>query len=101
MPSNNFPQISNFPICPNLDVWQFKYQPMLIQPSEFWELGSPTTERVSVVVGQYYGNYSIDIDITLTQAPVNLIYLMKFSHPQILHCLFRTLCLSLLTIKEN
>ena len=75
----------------------------LFNPLNFWNWEVPLLKglRVSVIVGQYCENYSIDIDITLTQAPGILIYFMKFSQPQILHCMFRTLCLSLLTIKEN
>ena len=48
-----------------------------------WEVPLLRGLRVSVIVGQYCENYSIDIDI------------------KILHCLFRTPCLCLLTIKEN
>ena len=60
----------------NLSISLYLFTPL---NSGNWEVLLLRGLRVSVIVGQYCENYSIGIEITLTQAPGNLIYFMTLS----------------------
>ena len=88
--------------CLIIQVSVYTYSPLWILgtgKSHYWESWGST-----VVVEQYCENYSIGIEITLTQAPGNLIYFMKLSlviHKFFIVSLEPLVWVYVLTIKEN
>ena len=88
--NQQFPNMSQFRCLTIQVLLAYAYSTLWILgtgKSHYWEgLGS------TIVVGQYCENYSIDIEITLTMAPV---YFMKFSlvtHKFFIVCLEPLVC---------